>query len=89
MIVLCAGILGERTTAAPAPRVIPLARRAHGASVRENSLARIWHSYLIFATFRRKKPEMRSGLSSVPAGHRPTRVTPRPGPGPRSLLRRC
>jgi hypothetical protein len=77
----------ERTTAAP--RVIPLACRAHGASVRENSLARIWHSYLIFATFRRKKPEMHSGFSSVLAGHRPTRVTPRPGPSPRSLLRRC
>jgi len=32
---------------------------------------------------------MRSGFSSVLAGHRPTGVTPWPGPGQRSLLRRC
>jgi hypothetical protein len=50
---LCARYTGERTIAALAPTGHPRSRAAPaGASAGENSLAHIWHGYLIFAAFR-------------------------------------
>jgi hypothetical protein len=54
---------GERTIAALAPTGHPRSRAAPaGASAGENSLARIWHGYLIFAAFR---PLCRGGPDRV------------------------
>jgi hypothetical protein len=53
IISVCARYTGERTIAALAPTGYPRSRAAPaGASAGENSLARIWHGYLIFAAFR-------------------------------------
>jgi hypothetical protein len=71
MITLCARHMGEKTTAALA---LPGHHSSHaaptGASAGENSLARIWHSYLIFAALRLLAAAGQTGCSRILAGHR-------------------
>jgi hypothetical protein len=71
MITLCARHMGERTTAALALRAV-LARmpRPREPPRGENSLARIWHSYLIFAALRLLAAAGQTGCFRILAGHR-------------------
>jgi hypothetical protein len=71
MITLCARHMGERTTAVLAPTGHPRSHAASaGASAGENSLARIWHGYLILRLSALFAAAGHSGCSGILAGHR-------------------
>jgi transposase len=69
MTTLCARRMRERTTAALALRASCLGCRAHGSLRGENSLARIWHGYLVFAALRLLATAGQTRCSGILAGH--------------------
>jgi len=91
MITPCARHMGERTTAALAPGAIPARMpRSPEPPLGENSLARIWHGYLIFAAFRLFAAAGQTGCSRILAGHQGVlRLAAGLFLRPRRLRRRC
>ena len=70
MITLCASHMRERTTAALALMAGAACMPHPRESQPENSLARIWDSYLIFAALRLLAAAGQTGCSRILAGHR-------------------